>query len=182
VTGVRDDSPWPCPLTLSMANFRFETLPRLICADGESERLGGLMREFGITRPLVVTDRGIVDAGLVDAGTPLVLRAPGVSPTRTRRQFPANDNLQTSPPPTRARSRDRPSRSGVERPYSSDLGLWHVAPRIIDAHKACTQFAGMTLPPPDGGTETPSRARPRRQAEHAPCADPVPAVGARPTP
>jgi alcohol dehydrogenase class IV len=49
-----------------MANFRFETLPRLICADGESERLGGLMREFGITRPLVVTDRGIVDAGLLE--------------------------------------------------------------------------------------------------------------------
>jgi alcohol dehydrogenase class IV len=49
-----------------MSNFRFETPPRVICADGESERLGELMREFGINRPLVVTDRGILDAGLLE--------------------------------------------------------------------------------------------------------------------
>ncbi len=49
-----------------MSNFRFETPPRVICADGESERLGDLLHEFGVHRPLVVTDRGIVDAGLLD--------------------------------------------------------------------------------------------------------------------
>ncbi|WP_309669704.1 iron-containing alcohol dehydrogenase [Gemmatimonas sp.] len=63
-----------------MSNFRFETTPRVICADGESERLGSLLREFGISRPLVVTDRGIVSAGLLE---PLLasLRALGVEVT-----------------------------------------------------------------------------------------------------
>ena len=67
-------------LTLGMSNFRFETTPRVICADGESERLGSLLREFGISRPLVVTDRGIVSAGLLE---PLLasLRALGVEVT-----------------------------------------------------------------------------------------------------
>jgi alcohol dehydrogenase class IV len=49
-----------------MSNFRFETTPRVICADGESARLGALLRELGISRPLVVTDRGIVSAGLLE--------------------------------------------------------------------------------------------------------------------
>ncbi len=49
-----------------MSNFSFETTPRVICADGESERLGDLLREFGVSRPLVVTDRGIVEAGLLE--------------------------------------------------------------------------------------------------------------------
>jgi alcohol dehydrogenase class IV len=49
-----------------MANFSFETPPRVICADGESERLGGLLRECGVSRPLVVTDRGIEAAGLLE--------------------------------------------------------------------------------------------------------------------
>lgn len=49
-----------------MSNFNFETPPRIICADGESERLGDLIREFGISRPLVITDRGIVTAGLLE--------------------------------------------------------------------------------------------------------------------
>ena len=49
-----------------MSNFSFETPPRVICADGESERLGDLLREFGVRRPLVVTDRGIVEAGLLE--------------------------------------------------------------------------------------------------------------------
>ena len=49
-----------------MSNFSFETPPRVICADGESERLGDLLREFGVSRPLVVTDRGIVEAGLLE--------------------------------------------------------------------------------------------------------------------
>ncbi len=63
-----------------MSNFSFETTPRVICADGESERLGSLLREFGISRPLVVTDRGIVSAGLLE---PLLasLRASGVDVT-----------------------------------------------------------------------------------------------------
>lgn len=49
-----------------MSNFSFETTPRVICADGESERLGALVRECGISRPLVITDRGIVNAGLLE--------------------------------------------------------------------------------------------------------------------
>ena len=49
-----------------MSNFSFETPPRVICADGESERLGDLLREFGVSRPLVVTDHGIVEAGLLE--------------------------------------------------------------------------------------------------------------------
>ncbi len=49
-----------------MSNFSFEVPSRIICADGESERLGDLIRELGIRRPLVVTDRGIVDAGLLE--------------------------------------------------------------------------------------------------------------------
>mgnify|MGYP000011402852 FL=1 len=49
-----------------MSNFSFETPPRVICADGESERLGDLLREFGVSRPFVVTDRGIVEAGLLE--------------------------------------------------------------------------------------------------------------------
>lgn len=49
-----------------MSNFSFETPPRVICADGESERLGDLLREFGVSRPLVVTDRGMVEAGLLE--------------------------------------------------------------------------------------------------------------------
>ncbi|QJR37848.1 iron-containing alcohol dehydrogenase [Gemmatimonas groenlandica] len=63
-----------------MSNFSFETTPRVICADGESERLGGLLREFGINRPLVVTDPGIVSAGLLE---PMLasLRALGIDVT-----------------------------------------------------------------------------------------------------
>lgn len=63
-----------------MSNFSFETTPRVICADGESERLGALLREFGSSRPLVVTDRGIVSAGLLE---PMLasLRAAGLEVT-----------------------------------------------------------------------------------------------------
>jgi alcohol dehydrogenase class IV len=68
------------PLPLSMSNFSFETPPRVICADGESERLGELLRECGVSRPLVVTDRGIEAAGLLE---PMLasLRAMGLEVT-----------------------------------------------------------------------------------------------------
>ena len=68
------------PLPLSMSNFSFETPPRVICADGESERLGALLRECGVSRPLVVTDRGIEAAGLLE---PMLasLRAMGLEVT-----------------------------------------------------------------------------------------------------
>lgn len=49
-----------------MSNFSFEMTPRVICADGESERLGDLIRELGIRRPLVITDRGVESAGLLE--------------------------------------------------------------------------------------------------------------------
>ena len=53
-------------LPFTMSNFRFETTPRVICADGESGRLGDLVRELGISRPLVITGRGIERAGLLE--------------------------------------------------------------------------------------------------------------------
>jgi len=43
--------------------FTFETTPRIVCEDGAAERLGAMARERGMRRPLVVTDRGLLDAG-----------------------------------------------------------------------------------------------------------------------
>lgn len=48
-----------------MSGFIFETTPRILCEDGASGRLGELAAELGVKRPLIVTDRGLVDAGLL---------------------------------------------------------------------------------------------------------------------
>ncbi len=46
-----------------MTDFTFTTTPRLVCADGGSAGLGALARARGITRALVVTDRGLLASG-----------------------------------------------------------------------------------------------------------------------
>ncbi|NEX95195.1 iron-containing alcohol dehydrogenase [Caulobacter sp. 17J65-9] len=48
-----------------MSNFVFETTPRIVCEDGAAARLGQFVRELGARRVLVVTDRGLVEAGVV---------------------------------------------------------------------------------------------------------------------
>jgi alcohol dehydrogenase class IV len=48
-----------------MSGFTFETTPRILCEDGAAGRLGTLAHERGITRALLVTDRGLVETGIV---------------------------------------------------------------------------------------------------------------------
>ena len=43
----------------------FETVPRIICEDGASNRLGEIARDMGLTHVLMVTDRGLLDVGVV---------------------------------------------------------------------------------------------------------------------
>ena len=40
---------------------------RIVHGAGAISRLGDVVRELGVTRPLVVTDKGVVAAGLADA-------------------------------------------------------------------------------------------------------------------
>ena len=47
-------------------NFTFRTVPSVIFETGSSARLGALVKSR-MTRPVVVTDKGIVAAGLIDA-------------------------------------------------------------------------------------------------------------------
>ena len=55
--------------------FVFETVPRILCEDGASSRLGGLAREMGLTHVLLVTDRGLLDVGVVGAALASLERA-----------------------------------------------------------------------------------------------------------
>ena len=50
-----------------MTPFEFHLPTRLVFGPGSIDRLGPLAREFGFRRPLLVTDRGLRDAGHVDA-------------------------------------------------------------------------------------------------------------------
>ena len=47
--------------------FTFSTVPRVLCGPGSVDRLSALVAESGASRPLIVTDKGIVKAGLLDA-------------------------------------------------------------------------------------------------------------------
>ncbi len=47
------------------ARFDFETVPRIISEDYGSERLGALAHELGISRALVVTDKGLFGSGVL---------------------------------------------------------------------------------------------------------------------
>ncbi len=49
-----------------MTPFEFRLPTRLVSGSGAIDRLGPLAREFGFSRPLLVTDRGLRDAGHVD--------------------------------------------------------------------------------------------------------------------
>lgn len=51
---------------MSRDGFVFETVPRIVCEDGASSRLGAIAREMGLLRVLVVTDRGLLAVGVVD--------------------------------------------------------------------------------------------------------------------
>jgi hypothetical protein len=72
--------------------------------------------------------------------------------------------------------------SNLARYAALGRALQVAAARIPDAHKKVTRLVGPTLPPPDGATETLSRARLRHRATHPPCIDPVPDWGARRAP
>lgn len=49
-----------------MSSFEFTTCRTLVNAPGASARLGDLCRQLGMSRPLVISDRGIVSAGLLE--------------------------------------------------------------------------------------------------------------------
>ena len=50
-----------------MADFVFETTPRILCETGGADRLGALCAGLGMRRVMVLTDKGLVGAGLIDA-------------------------------------------------------------------------------------------------------------------
>jgi alcohol dehydrogenase class IV len=48
-----------------MNGFDFECIPRIVCGDGASARLGELAAGRGIHRPLIVTDRPLLESGVL---------------------------------------------------------------------------------------------------------------------
>ena len=48
-----------------MAAFEFNTVPRIVNAPGASAQLAGELESLGVSRPLLVTDPGLVAIGLV---------------------------------------------------------------------------------------------------------------------
>ena len=48
-----------------MNGFTFETTPRIVCEDGAARTLGAAAHARGMTRVLVVTDRGLLDGGVI---------------------------------------------------------------------------------------------------------------------
>lgn len=48
------------------SGFVFETVPRIVCADGAAATLGRHARELGMSRALVVTDRALLGSGVLD--------------------------------------------------------------------------------------------------------------------
>jgi alcohol dehydrogenase class IV len=49
-----------------VSGFTFETTPRIVCEDGAARTLGAAARARGMTRVLVVTDRGLLNGGVLD--------------------------------------------------------------------------------------------------------------------
>lgn len=76
-----------------MADFTFETTPRILCEDGAAARLGALAAEYGMKRPVVVTDPGLVRAGVL-APAEQGLRAAGMS-------YAVYSDVQADPPEAR---------------------------------------------------------------------------------
>jgi alcohol dehydrogenase len=58
----------PCLYGRGVPEFEFRAATRLVVGPGTIGRLGELARELGVTRALVVSDPGIVDAGHTAAG------------------------------------------------------------------------------------------------------------------
>jgi len=52
---------------MTAGSFVFDTVPRVLCEDGATERLGACVRELGVTHALLVTDHGLIAAGVVAA-------------------------------------------------------------------------------------------------------------------
>lgn len=48
-----------------MTNFVFETVPRIVCEIGAAARLGALAQELGMRHAMLVTDKGLVQAGVL---------------------------------------------------------------------------------------------------------------------
>jgi len=63
-----------------MAQFSFETTPKIICEQGGADRLGEIAKGLGITRLFLVTDAGLVKAKLLD-GALASLAAAGLTAT-----------------------------------------------------------------------------------------------------
>lgn len=57
-------------------SFTFDSVASIIVEDGAAERLGELMQErFGVSRAMIVTDKGITSLGLADAAIASLSRA-----------------------------------------------------------------------------------------------------------
>lgn len=48
-----------------MSGFSFETTPRIVCEDGAALKLADVLGGMGVTRPFIVTDAGLIQAGVV---------------------------------------------------------------------------------------------------------------------
>ncbi|WP_134495263.1 iron-containing alcohol dehydrogenase [Microvirga pakistanensis] len=73
-----------------MANFTFQSTPRLICEIGGLNRIGELMTGLGVSRAIVVCDPGIAACGFAERAI-AILKAAGISAT-------AFDQVQADPP------------------------------------------------------------------------------------
>lgn len=63
-----------------MTQFVFETVPKIVCEQGASKRLGELAGGLGARHVFLVTDAGLIKAGLVD-GALAALSAAGIQTT-----------------------------------------------------------------------------------------------------
>jgi alcohol dehydrogenase class IV len=75
---------------MDMANFTFQSTPRLICEAGGLNRVGELMTGLGVSRAIVVCDPGIAASGFAERAV-AILKAAGISAT-------AFDQVQADPP------------------------------------------------------------------------------------
>ncbi|MCP4842499.1 MAG: iron-containing alcohol dehydrogenase, partial [Halieaceae bacterium] len=48
-----------------MSGFEFNTVPRIVVAPGASQQLAAELSALGVSRPLLVTDPGLVSIGLI---------------------------------------------------------------------------------------------------------------------
>ena len=75
-----------------MKPFEFALPTHLVFGPGTVDRIGSIARDFGMTRPLLVSDRGILDAGHVDRALKLLCDA-GLS-VEVFDQFSVNPNSE----------------------------------------------------------------------------------------